>query len=162
MDRLESYVKVVSFLEDTDPKEEMQKITGKEETNYESTCISSEDIINSLSLEKDSEVVNYDFPAVFEDLSTIFTQLEDLMDENRSYTSSSLPSYFEITGEGNDFRRFDETGFKSVAEYDDGSSLSVEYGEKTSFGFGGSETAKIRLQVEGEYDLDFVETWDLR
>ena len=162
MSRLESYVKVVSLLEDSDPEEEMQEIHGENYSNYEFGAISPEDITKSVSLEESSEVVNYDFPDVFEDLSNIFTRLEDLMDENRSYTSSTLPSHFETTGDGNDFRRFDETDFKSVAHYDDGSSLSVEYGEKTSFGFGGSETAKIRLEVEGDYDLDFVETWDLR
>ncbi len=86
------------------------------------------------------------------DLRTLEELIDDAVEEERSMTSSSLPEGFsdEILEEQDDF------GFQGSKEYDDGTIIEIQYGERThSFR---PESSSVQINVKPPYT--FTDHWN--
>ena len=80
--------------------------------------------------------------------------MEEAVDSERSMTSASLPEGFETqTLNDGDF------GFQASKSYEDGTEISVEYGER-SRSFNRPDSSSVEINVEMPYTI--TEHWDQR
>ena len=158
-ERLSGYVKVVSALEGDDISEEM-KLVETEDSSGEYD-IEGWDFVDAVSVGGDFAVLDYEFPEFANIIAEIVSGVEQLADTESSYTSGHLDdNVFDIDTEIEPFRSHTEGSYRAETDLEE-VSISLEYGERTSYGFGGSETAKLALNVEGDLDFEYNNTWNI-
>lgn len=168
-DELFSYFHAISELEGLDVYEELSNVfddiseqhNGAQKSGLVSEQkVTGKGLVKAVKFEENSELLNYNFPEPITEFASIVEKAEKVAEANRSFTSGGLPDGFEqLSDEGP--RGFDETSFTSTKNYGN-SSLSISYGERTSFGFGGSETARIEVKLEGLLEKEYDNSWSLQ
>ncbi len=168
-DQLFAYLHAVSQLEGLNPEEELSEyfedVTNQYTSAEDSGLINGREVtgrglVEAAEFEENSNLLDYEFSEPVLDFVDIIEKAETVSEDNTSFTSGGLPEGFERESDDGP-RGFDETSFTETKNYEN-SSLTVRYGERTSFGFGGSETGRIEVELEGLLEADYDNSWSLQ